>query len=512
MDYFPRARFVICVRDPRDQVVSELNVIERRDALNAAGGSSLIGLAQRFGRAVDATLAAFAVAPHRFHFVRYEDLVSEPTRVIPELAAFCGLDLSGFDPSGDWRRMAVSRDQLALRPSFSQLYGRPISVSRVGRYRERLSPDEVSKVEQETRTAMARFNYAVAKRPTDESRQSLDIEYVIVAEKGYLERQAILLVESIRQLAGEAGRAAITVASPRASRRPSRACQRAVERLGAEYIPLTVNSPCEYYRTSLKLGTMQLLEKRPGPAKLVMLDTDTLFLAAPDFSLPERAVALRPVDHKGISTSGSGDRFDEYWRRLCTLCGVSYEDIPWIESAVDGQRIKANHNGGLIAANRNDGLFATTYEFLGRAVSAGVLPNPDATEPGSTKRTGAGQVTVEERRIWGSAQSALSLAIVAQKLSARILPPTYNVPCLHFNRLIQRYPQVIEGSVHAHYHWLCDAAHMNGNPLMDGRMVISDRVRNLLQTLVPVDRPLPLMRRLRDFIAEPLARPQTAAS
>jgi hypothetical protein len=504
--YLPEARFVVCVRDPRDQIASELDVAARRSPPNNGDEASQIPvLASRYKQVLDTVLRSAAAAPGSFCFVRYEDLVAEPRSEAARLGAFCGLDLSSFDPDADWQRMAVSRDTLAQRPSFSPLYGGPVSAGSVGRFRERLRPSEIGRIEQATADLMQHFGYspvASEPRPTPAwagTSPAPQIEYVMVAEAGSLERQALLLAESIRRLPGAAGQAAVTVVSPRPDRRPMARTLRQLEVLGAQYLPLTVDSPCPYYGTSFKLAALAEVERRAGPPILVMLDSDTLFLAPPVFSLGEHGVGLRPVDGKGMCTAGPGDRFDEYWRRLCTICSVAYDDIPWIETTTDGLRVKASHNGGMVAANRRDGLFTTSYDFLCRSATADLFPRPDDGRKNATGRSGAGPIPRLAARIWGAAQAALSLAIVARGLEARILPPTYNVPCHYFDPVVARWPEVAMNSVHVHYHWLCNADGLANNPLLDGRMKVPKAIRPLLARHLPVDQPPSLQRQLIQF-------------
>jgi hypothetical protein len=506
--YFPAARFVVCVRDPRDQIASEQDVDIRRHAASTEDRTiSVAALAHKYTRNLESVLRAAEQTPESFCFMRYEDVVSDPNRESARLGAFCGLNLDAFDPGADWQRMAVARAELAQRPSYSPLYGRPVSPERVGRFRDRLSATDIVKIEEITSDLMRRFGYsATASAATVRTALARTvpmprIEYALVAEAGTLERQALLLVESIRLLPGDDGATAITVVSPRPDRRPAHATLRRLERLGAEYLPLAIDSPCPFYGTSFKLGAMAAVEKRPGPSTLVMLDSDTLFLARPAFELGESVVALRPVDVKGMCTAGSDDQFDEYWRRFCELCAVAYDDIPWLETTVTGLRVKASHNGGLVAANRRDGLFATSYEFLGRSIAAELSPRPHNAKLTPGVRIGRGQRTPEELRIWGAAQAALSLAIVSCGLKARLLPPTYNVPCHHVDAVIARYPEVASASVHIHYHWLCNTVQLAHNPFLDGRMAVPSAIGKLLDRYLPLDRPPSIAHRIKQLVA-----------
>lgn len=327
------------------------------------------------------------------------------------------------------------------------------------------------------------------------------IEYVLIAEAGNLERQALLLVESIRRLPADAGAASITVVSPRPDRRPARRTVRQLERRGARYLPLAIDSPCQSYAPSFKLAAMAEIEKRQGPPLLVMIDTDTLFLASPVFDVGERAVAVRPVDVKGICTTGPDDPADDYWRRLCGLCGVAYDDIPWVVTTIGELRVKACHNGGLAVTNRRHGLFTTSYEFLRRSVAAGLVPHRESSETPNKFRIGAGQGDSRGRRLWGVTQAVLSLALVHHGLEQELLPPTYNVPAHYLDGVLRRFPEVASESVHVHYHWLCDADRLKVNPMLDGRITIPGAVRRLLDRHLPVDQPPTLGRRLRQLVS-----------
>jgi hypothetical protein len=159
---FPSARFVVCVRDPRDQIASERDVISRR---SPTGVFSANALAQAYVRSLECALRAAEAAPQAFCFVRYESLVTKPAQEVARLGSFCGLDLSAFDPDSAWQRMAVTQEELARRPSFSPLYAAPVSSSRVGRFREVLSDDDIARIEQATGPLMQQFGYGHTVNP-----------------------------------------------------------------------------------------------------------------------------------------------------------------------------------------------------------------------------------------------------------------------------------------------------------------------------------------------------------
>lgn len=155
----PRAVVVATVRDPRDQVASELEVGARR--LNEgipdpiSEGRDVHSLAERY----KAYLAE--VLPLRdsgtIQVVRYEDLVERSHSVLDLLRRLTGLDLP-FEPRARWPRVSPLA-ALHQGPSRSNLYGGPITNRSVGRFRRDLRPEEIRVVERATRDLMRALGY-----------------------------------------------------------------------------------------------------------------------------------------------------------------------------------------------------------------------------------------------------------------------------------------------------------------------------------------------------------------
>lgn len=215
--------------------------------------------------------------------------------------------------------------------------------------------------------------------------------------------------------------------------------------------------------------------RRPGPPIIVQLDSDTLFLQEPDFSLEHHDAAARPVDVKGMCTAGAGDSFDSYWRDLCRLCQVDYECLPFVLTTVDRQRIRANYNGGLVALRRSSGVLERAETFFRRLVAANLKPHARLS-----LRTGTGVVDGEAGQYWGAGQAALSLALAAGGHRVRLLPPSYNIPLHMFKGNQDTAP------VHVHYHWLCEPDGCLDNPLLNGRLTLPEKTAIWLQERLPL--------------------------
>lgn len=316
--------------------------------------------------------------------------------------------------------------------------------------------------------------------------ESPDVGFVACIEGGALEKQALLLFESIRLYTGRFRDCAIYALSPRAGHAVSSGARRRLDELGVVYSDAVLNTGCPQYGSANRVAAAAHVEETRGHELLVVLDSDTLFLREPEeFILPrDRDVLARPVDVKGVSTSGRGDACDTYWRDLCRCCGVDYDDVPWGKSFVDGQRVKANYNGGLVVARGGLGIMRRWADFFFRSVGQGLRPRPGA----AGFRAGAGTVEPAAAELWGSNQAALSLA--AWSLTRRVheLPPTYNYPLHLHDRLPRNLSRaVFPRLVHVHYHWLFAPDALPANPLFLPSGPLSPTQRDWLRSATPID-------------------------
>jgi len=307
-----------------------------------------------------------------------------------------------------------------------------------------------------------------------------DLGFVACIESGVLEAQAILLFESIRQFAGRFRDCAIYALSPRAGHAISASSRRQLDELRVTYIDAILNTECLEYGSANRVAAGAYIEAVYPHEILVVLDSDTLFLREPEKILlpPEVDVAVRPVDSKGMCTSGPADPFDRYWRELCRCCGVDYEEIPWIQSFVDHHRIKASYNAGFTAVRGSFGILQQCADFFFASLRQRLIPHPKDHR----FRSGAGWVDSMASRLWGSSQAALSLAIWSKTRRVQELPPIYNYP-LHQHDLIDPgiVQRVFPHLVHVHYHWLL-AESLAQNPLFDKAGPLSPRQHDWLRS------------------------------
>ncbi|WP_217575895.1 class I SAM-dependent methyltransferase [Mesorhizobium sp. GbtcB19] len=323
------------------------------------------------------------------------------------------------------------------------------------------------------------------------------VEFVLIAEAGVLEAQALLLCESIRSFAGSYSQCPIIVVSPRSDRRPSASTIQKLEQMGVEYLPLEIDSCCPQYGTSWRIHSLAAVERRPGPPVIVQLDSDAVFIGEPDLLLEDCDAAARPVDSKGMCTTGPGDAFDPYWRDLCGLAGVEYEHLPVVWTSDGAAVVRASYNGGLIAARRSCALFQRTEGIFRQLVAAELKPWR-TDQP--TYRTGTGLQSGEATAYWGTSQAALSLAAVAGNHAVRHLPATHNFPLHNLARTKAPDPAKL---IHIHYHGLFSANSSEANPIFDGRLELPAGIAEWLQARLPLpEEPQPADEKARSVHAK----------
>jgi hypothetical protein len=313
-----------------------------------------------------------------------------------------------------------------------------------------------------------------------------DVGFVACIEGGVLEAQALLLFDSIRRYAGRLSRCPLYALSPRAGHAISCRARERLDELEVHFSDLILNTEAPEYGSANRVAAAAHVEETRAHAILVVLDSDTLFLREPAELLlpPDVDVAVRPVDVKGISTAGPDDPGDAYWLELCRCSGVAYDVLPWSESFVDRQRIKANYNGGLVVVRRELGVLRKWADIFFKSIRAGVRPHRFE----SSFRSGAGWVAPGAARLWGTNQAALSLAIWSSSRRVRELPPTYNYP-LHLHDSVDEdvAASCLPRLAHVHYHWLLAADSLQTNPLFLPSGPLSSEQRAWLDAATPID-------------------------
>ncbi len=296
--------------------------------------------------------------------------------------------------------------------------------------------------------AMARSRIEIVERVAPA--RATTATFVLCIENNAIRDQALLLCESIRQFGGKYRASPIMAFSPRAGLAVDGETRRVLAGMGVEYVDEPINTTCREYGPANRVFAGAWAEKRANTDFMVVLDSDTVYLQEPE--MPAGDVAVRPVDSKGSATRGPGDAFEDYWVALAQMCGTTIDRLPYIRATIDGQRIRASYNAGLIVARRDKGIFTRGAELFSDSLEAGMWPYRGS---GIDIYASTGAVGKAGSEFWGSSQAVLAIAIWATTDRVVHYPASYNVP-LH---LVASAGEIgadwcARPPVHVHYHYM----------------------------------------------------------
>lgn len=255
-----------------------------------------------------------------------------------------------------------------------------------------------------------------------------EIAFLICVERGRLESEAVLLVESLRSWGGRWAQSPVYAFAPRAGHHPEPGTISELERLGATFVGEPLVDRFEEYPTFNKVSVSAWAERELDHEVLVFTDTDTVFTSEPDELAPgDWVAACRPVDRRIAGSRGKG-KGEPFWRKMYAELGV--KERPFVGTVVGQMEIRAYWNSGLLAARRDSGLFTAWEAALGRLFDAGIV-----------------------QKRWPHFMDQLSWAGVTADVHDRIrvLPDSYNYPLRHRLALGDASSYDLDQIVHMHY-------------------------------------------------------------
>ncbi len=259
---------------------------------------------------------------------------------------------------------------------------------------------------------------------------SMSIAFLMCVERGPLESQSILCVESLRRYGGALAASPVFAFAPRRGQGPDDATVRALSDLGASVVAEPLNAEHAAHPTWNKVYAAAWAERELSEEILVFTDSDCVFLGEPaELARGEWQAAAKPVGVARAASAGAGDEAEEWWRRMYQTAGVRSE--PFVTTAVDRVRVRAYWNAGLVAARRSAGVFGAWRSALEALVAAGcVHPKPELMD-----------------------QMSLATALADRHEQVWELPDPYNYPLPQRARLSPQAARLELGElVHAHLH------------------------------------------------------------
>lgn len=250
-----------------------------------------------------------------------------------------------------------------------------------------------------------------------------EVSFVMCLEANRLQSQGILLCESIRRFGGAYAKSRILGVSPRPELALGAEARARFRELDVTYVDEPLNLTGHPYGTINRVVVGAWAETQLDSSYLAILDTDMVFTAEP--RLRRADVGARPVDMKGSASAGYGDPLDNYWLRICSIAGVSLDELPILRTTVGNQLIRASYNGGFTVVRRGLGILEHTRHVFFRAMAEDLRP---LVGLGLNVKASTGLVGTVSSEWWGSSQSALSAAIWAKTRDVYLYGPAYNIP------------------------------------------------------------------------------------
>jgi len=191
-------------------------------------------------------------------------------------------------------------------------------------------------------------NFSRSSRPGDE------ILFVCCVESGVLEAMCVRLFESLRLFGGRFAASPAMAVTPRFGPPLGRGTLRAFEELDVEYVRVPLESRFSWFHFLNKHAALRHAEDHASTSLIAYLDADTLVLGEPEAFRLDDAVdfAAMTSDVTVGATSGADDPHDAAWRSICEVAGVSIDELPWMTTHLDHERIRLYFQGGVYIYRR----------------------------------------------------------------------------------------------------------------------------------------------------------------
>ena len=233
------------------------------------------------------------------------------------------------------------------------------------------------------------------------------VTFVCCVESGALEEQAVRLVASIRKWGGTLAACPILAITPRLGPPLRHETRRVFDEMEVTYIRQHLRKPYNWFKFMAKPRAMSIAEECATTDLIVWLDSDVLVIDEPfKFRLPDDVdIGACALSRHG-GTTGPGDTNEPWWRAMCEAVDLSVDDLPWITTWMDEQRVRLYFNAGIFAYRRSSKFLETFEDCVCRILDARISSQKD------------GILFVD--------QAALGLAVVRLGLHYQAWPQLYN--------------------------------------------------------------------------------------
>lgn len=234
-----------------------------------------------------------------------------------------------------------------------------------------------------------------------------DVTFVCCVESGALEIQTIRMVESFRRWGGRFADAPICAVTPRLGSPLRQETHQAFAKLNVEYLCFRADNPYAWKGFLNRHYSMAAVEKQSKSEFIGWLDSDLIIVDEPDKLILEAGedFVACPSD-RNMGVAEPTDDFYQYWEKVCRIVGIKIEDLPWVVTERDQQRIRFYINGGVFVYRRSTGLAQAQLDTILRVFNSRIAPRAS-------------------KRVFFT-QHVIGMGVVQMGLSWRALPHSHN--------------------------------------------------------------------------------------
>lgn len=194
------------------------------------------------------------------------------------------------------------------------------------------------------------------------------ISIIIITEKGRLEAQSKMLVESIRQFGGRFKDVPIYSYQPRKGFDVSKKTLVFFEKHQVNHIDIPLNLNHIDYPLANKIYVCAYAEQQLDSEIIVFMDSDSVMWQEPTafYELGDFDVAMTPVFRKiGLAVNESDENY-RYWKKMQAVFDFPLNQ--YTQTIVDNQRVLAYYNSGLMIAKRSADFFQSALDNFERLI------------------------------------------------------------------------------------------------------------------------------------------------
>ncbi len=256
--------------------------------------------------------------------------------------------------------------------------------------------------------------------------------FVCCVESGWLEQQAIRMIESLRRWGGCFADAPVYAVTPRFGPPLARSTHASFERLDVNYLRFQANNRYAWKSFLNKHYALAAVEEICGTTFVGWLDSDLLIVGEPsDLQLTDEEDFVACAPDKNIGVSSSHDPSYPYWTVACETLGMNIEEFPWVVTHREQARIRMYWNSGVFVYRRSTGFAKPHLEMTLQLMNAHL----------ASKHAGV-----------FFTQHTLGMAVLNMGLRWRALPHSHNYGLGSKTYDLWNDPKKIQAAKILHYH------------------------------------------------------------